>query len=472
MSESICPGCVQRDALIVTLRQRVADLERQVQDLQQRLGINASNSSIPPSANPPAAPPPVVKRPTGRKSGGQPGHKGHQRVRLPAQRVRHVIPLIPSHCEACHAALPQQPSATDPDPVWHQFAELPKVQAVITEFQGHARTCLCCGHVTRESIPAEIRAHAFGPRLAAVMSYLSGTQYVSQRGLEDVCEVVFGVPLSLGSVTVLQEQMSQALEPAHQQIAEEVRPAEVKNVDETGWKQAGDKRWLWAAVTATAALFVIHLKRGVVGLKALLGEAVQGLVCSDRWSAYLSIPVGRRQLCWAHLKRDFQAMVDRGGVAAKLGEELLEYTEMLFDLWYKVRDGTRSRRWLKRQIDDWLRAEVKGLLQRGAACSCAKTAGVCGEILKLEPALWTFAAHVGLEPTNNAAERALRPAVIKRKRSFGCHSEAGCRFVERLFSVTATLRLRQQPVLDYLVEALVAHRHGLPAPKLPVALEA
>jgi transposase len=470
MSEPSCPGCAQRDAFIATLQQRVADLERQLRDLQERLAINASNSSLPPSANPPSAPRPVVKTPTGRKTGGQPGHPGTQRTRLPRARVQHLIPLVPSHCAACHTPLPAQPSAGDPEPVWHQFAELPKVSAVVTEFQGHARTCLCCGHVTRESIPAEIRAHAFGPRLAAVLSYLSGSQYVSQRGLGDVCEVVFGVPLSLGSVTTLQEQMGQALEPAHREIAAEVRPAPVKNVDETGWKQAGSKRWLWAAVTAHAALFVIHLRRGVVGLKALLGETARGLIGSDRWSAYQSIPVERRQLCWAHLRRDFQAMIDRGGAAAAVGGELLFHAEMLFSPWYKVRDGTRRRRWLRRQVDGWLRAEVRSLLERGAACGCAKTAGVCAEILKLEPALWTFARHEGLEPTNNAAERALRPAVIKRKRSFGCHSEAGCRFVERLLSVTATLRLRRRAVLDYLVEALVAHRHGLPAPGLPAAL--
>jgi len=438
--------------------------------LKQRLGLNASNSSLAPSANPPAAPPPVVKKPTGRKSGGQPGHPGHQRRRLPAARVQHVIALVPSHCEACHAPLPQQPSPADPEPVWHQFAELPKVSAVVTEFQGHARTCPGCGHVTRESIPAAIRAQAFGPRLAAVLSYLSGTHYASQRGLEDAAAVVFGVPLSLGSVTALQEQMSQALAPAHQEIAAEVRPAPVKNVDETGWKQAGEKRWLWAAVTTTAALFVIHLRRGVVGLKALLGEAVQGLIGSDRWSAYQAIPVERRPVCWAHLRRDFQAMIDRGGAAKAIGEDLLFHAAMLFSMWYQVRDGTRRRRWLRRQIEGWLRAEVQRLLERGVACDCVKTAGVCAEILKLEPALWTFARHEGVEPTNNAAERALRPAVLKRKRSFGCQSAAGCRFVERLLSVTQTLRLRQRCVLDYLVEALVAHRHDLPAPKLPVAL--
>jgi transposase len=230
--------------------------------------------------------------------------------------------------------------------------------------------------------------------------------------------------------------MSQALLPAHQQIAGEVRPAPSKNVDETGWKQAGGKRWLWVAVTATATLFVIALRRGAVGLKALLGEAVRGLVTSGRWSAYGSIPVERRQL---------------------------------FDRWHQLRRGELSRRKFAAWVEAECRPRVRRWLELGAESGCARTAATCAEVLKLEPALWTFARVKGVEPTNNAAERALRPAVIKRKRSFGCHSEAGCRFVERLLSVTQTLRQRQRPVLDYLVEALTAHRHGLPAPELPTA---
>jgi transposase len=155
-----------------------------------------------------------------------------------------------------------------------------------------------------------------------------------------------------------------------------------------------------------------------------------------------------------------------------VGKERLFLTDVLFALWYKVRDGTRSRRWLWGQVEGRLRAEVRGWLERGAGCGSAKTAGVCQEVLKLEPTLWTFTRVAGVEPTNDAAERALRPAVLKRKRSFGCSGADGCRFVERLFSVTHTLRLRQRPILDYLVGALVAHRHGLPAPQLPAAARA
>jgi transposase len=466
MSETTCPGCLERDAVIATLLQRVQDLEQRVRELEGRLGQNASNSSVPPSANPPSAPKPVVKMRSGRQTGGQPGHPGHQRQRLPRERVDHLIPLIPTRCECCSAPLPQQPSPGDPEPVWHQFAELPRVAAVVTEFQGHARTCPDCGHLTREAIPAEIRAQAFGPRLAAVLSYLGGCQHVSQRGLEDVVEMVFGIPTSLGTVATLQGQMSEALEAPHREIAAEVRPAAAKNVDKTGWKEAGKKRWLWAAVTASAALFVIHARRGADGLRALLGEALGGLISSDRWSAHLGVPLQRRQICWSHLRRDFQGMVDRGGDGEEVGRGLLEQTRVLFGLWYQVRDGTRSRAWLARQLERRVRPEVRALLQQGAGCGCAKTAGMCAEILKVEAGLWTFAHHDGLEPTNNAAERALRPAVVWRKKSYGCHSEDGCRFVERLLSVTQTLRLLGRPVLEYLVEALDAHRCGLPIPQL------
>jgi transposase len=255
------------------------------------------------------------------------------------------------------------------------------------------------------------------------------------------------------------------LAPAHAAAAEAVRRAPCTNTDETGWKQAGKLCRLWTAVTPGVAYFLIHARRGAAGLTALLGETITGVVTSDRWSAYHRLAVYRRQLCWAHLIRDFQAVVDRGGPSKALGEQLLCLAEDVFHRWYRVRDGTLRRASLRTYIGSqrpWLR----DLLASGMRSRCAKTAAFCGNLLEREPALWTFVRVEGVEPTNNAAERALRPAVLWRRRSFGCHSAAGCRFVERMLTVVQTLRLQERGVIDYLVEAISAHRQGLTAPNL------
>jgi hypothetical protein len=155
------------------------------------------------------------------------------------------------------------------EPTWHQVIELPRVAAVLTEFQGHARTCPCCSHVTREAIPAEITADAFGPRLGATMNYLAGSQHVSQRGLEEIAEDLFGVPVSLGSVGTMQQDISGALEVPHQQIGEEVRQEPYKNVDGANWKHQSRLCWLWVATTNFASYFLVHSHRGQDELETL-----------------------------------------------------------------------------------------------------------------------------------------------------------------------------------------------------------
>ena len=460
-----CPGCQQRDETIAELRLRLTALEARVRDLEDQLGRNATNSSLPPSANPPGAPKLPPKKPTGRKTGARPGHPAHLRRRLPPERLQHTRDFVPRHCQRCRAPLPPGPAADDPEPTWHQVAELPRLAAEVTEYRGHFRTCPGCGTRNHAAIPAELKAHSVGPRLAATLSYLAGRHHLSQRGLEELAEEVFDVPLSLGTVGHLAEQASAALAPAHAEAVQAVREAAVKNVDETSWKLAGGRCWLWAAATATVAAFVIHARRSVAGLTALLGEAVRGIVASDRWSAYQRVPLRRWQVCWAHLVRDFQAMVDRADAGSPIGEELLCCAEELFTWWHRVRDGTLSRATLRRYVAE-LRPWVRSQLEAGRACGCAKTAGTCRELLAVEPALWTFVRVEGVEPTNNHIERLLRPAVLWRKRSLGSQSELGCRWVERLLTVVQTRRLQGRPVLDYLYEALVAHRAGLPAPKL------
>ena len=244
--------------------------------------------------------------------------------------------------------------------------------------------------------------------------------------------------------------------------------APAKNVDETSWKVAGKLRWLWTAVTATVVCFRIHGHRGRDGLAALLGDDPLGIITSDRWSAYTRIHLFRRQVCWAHLRRDFRAMIDRGGGGVAIGHQLLCFAEDLF-LWsHRVRDGTLRRASLRTYVDE-MRPAFRDVLADGTVCGCAKTATVCANLLALEPALWTFTRRADVEPTNNAAERAIRPAVLWRKRSFGCHSEAGCRFVERMLTVVQTLKCQTRPVFAFLVDSLAAHRSGRPAPNVLAA---
>ena len=384
MDEVSCPGCRQRDDIIARLQQQLATLTDRVRILQEQLARNACNSALPPSANPPQAPKPVVKQPSGKKPGGQPGHPPTLQRRLPPERLGQVIPLVPATCRRCGHPLPQEAGADDPQPSWHQVAELPALIAQVTEYQGHARTCPACQTVTRAAIPADICRHSFGPNLAATLAYLVGCHRRSRRGVEEIAQAVFDVPLSLGSVCHWQEQMSQALAPAHAEAVAAVPAAEVKHAEETSWRQAGNKRWLWLAATATVAAFVVHARRSLAGLQALLAEAITGIVIGDRCKVYEVLPDGRRQLCWAHRIRDFRALSERRGVSRRIGEDLLAWEE----------------------------------------------------------SLWTFAFVQGVEPTNNRAERVLGGAVLWRKGSLGSSSEGGCRFVERILTVVQTLRCR------------------------------
>jgi transposase len=283
MDEATCPGCRKRDEIIARLQERLATLEQRVRTLEEQLGKNASNSSLPPSANPPQPPKPVVKQPSGKKPGAQPGHPPTLQQRLPPERLHQIIPFVPAACRRCGHPLPQQAQAHDPEPSWHQLAELPQLAAQVTEYQGHARTCPACQTVTHAAIPADVCRHSFGPRLAATLAYLVGCHRVSRRGVEEIAQAVFDVPVSLGSICHVEEQMSQALAPAHAEAVQAVQAAEVKHADETSWRQAGKRRWLWLAATATVAAFVVHGRRSLAGLQALLGEVIAGIIVSDRW---------------------------------------------------------------------------------------------------------------------------------------------------------------------------------------------
>jgi transposase len=459
MESPACPGCVAREA-------RIAELEQRVAGLEARLNTNTTNSNISPANNPLGAPKLPGKKKSRRKRGAQKGHRPHLKQLLPPQRVDKTFEFTPEQCRNCQTALPREAGPNDPPPTRHQVVELPAIVALVTEYQGHRRCCPECGEVTHEPIPRDLLARCTGPRLSAALSYLSGCHGISKRGVEEIAEQLFDAPVSLGTVVNLEQEMSAALAAPHQEALASVRAANVKHADETSWKLRGKLCWLWTAATASVVAFVIHSKRSALGLTALLGLEIQGLVCSDRWKVYERLPPERRQLCWAHLKRDFQKIKDGGGPSAFVGRRGGRLVKEVFAAWHKFREGLVTRAQLQAVMEPLENRLQRLLLEGEHLGEDPSVATFCKNVLDVEPALWNFVRVEGVEPTNNFMERLLRRAVLWRKRSFGCWSPAGCRFVERILTVVQTRRLQGKNVLEYLHAALQAHRAGEPCPNL------
>jgi transposase len=443
-------------AYIRYLEARIGHLETRLAELEARLNQNSSNSSRPPSSDPPAAKPAPPQKRTGKRRGGQPGHPKRTRPTLPPDVV---VELRAEACGRCAHPL----SGTDPDPLRHQVLELPPVRPHVTEYRRHRLTCPNCRRVNCPALPAGVRG-GYGPRVEAACAVLTGAYRVGKRGVARLMGDLFGVPISPAAVCDLQHRTAAALAPvaaaAHAHAID--KPA---NVDETGWRQGRTRAWLWVAVTACVTVFLIRLSRGRKVLAELI-PGTAGVLTTDRYPAYDHLPTDRRQVCWAHLRRDFQAMIDRGNDGRPIGEQLLALADDLLGAWKRVRDGTLTHRRFVSHHLGGIRAGVYVTLQRGRGCRCAKTAGVCRELLARIDALYTFASVPGVEPTNNAAERALRHAVCWRKTSSGTDSATGSRFVERVLTAVASCRQQGRDVLAFLTDAIQAARTGGTAPSL------
>lgn len=460
----------EQATVIAALQEQVAALQRENAELRARLGQNSSNSSRPPSSDLPGARPAAKRPPSGRRAGGQPGHPGHQRTLLPVDEVDRVIPLVPAVCRHCGEVLAATASRGDPADERQQVTELPPPRAEVTEYQLAARRCRGCGTVTRAHRPAEVGASAFGPRLQALVALLSGRYRLSRREVVQLMGDVWGAEVALGSVVELEQATSAALAPIVAEVRAVAQQASVANLDETSWREGRRRAWLWVMVTALLTVFRVDQTRSGQVARELLGPTWQGIVGSDRFAGYAWLEVPWRQVCWAHLKRDFQQLVDWGGAAAPIGTAALAIEQQVFEVWHRFRAGALDRATLQAELDP-VRLELRALLRAGATSEHAKTAGRCAELLRLWPALWSFARYAGVEPTNNAAEQALRPAVLWRKGSFGTHSPAGSRFAERLLTVSATCRQQGRELLGFLVAANQAARLGTLPPSLIPAIQ-
>lgn len=447
-------------AVIEKLEQTVSALEERVRELEARLAQNSTNSSQPPSSDGPG----VVReprKPTGKKRGGQKGHRGHHRERLPAERVDEVVTHRASECGHCGHDLAGAEEARPAQA--HQVVDLPPVRARVVEHRMVCVRCPKCQKLTRGALPAEVGGKHFGPRLASLGSLLVGHYRLSRRAAVDLLGRLLDVPApSLGSTEAFTQESSAALAGAYAGIEDRVRRSEWAGVDETPWKECGRKRWLWVAVTKTATLFHLGASRGSKELRGFLGEDFSGSVSSDRWCAYQIYT--RRQLCWAHLVRSFRRLGLRGGKAAPFAEAGEKLCAEVFSAHRWMQEGGHGRDRLQSRVRP-LQARMRQLVEAGEKSGNKGVAGTSRNLLRLWPSLWTFLDEP-VELTNNAAERALRPAVLWRKNCFGSQSRTGMRYAERILSVSATCRQQGIHPLDFIALSISALRSGTSAPEI------
>jgi transposase len=445
-----------RDAL----EARVAALEALVQALQEQLNQTSRYSSRPPASDPPQHDRP--RRPRSQRwRGGQPGHPGHTRTLIPVDAVQEVVVIKPEQCLHCDAPL----RGDDPKPWRHQVIELPPIKPVVTEYQWHQLVCAACGEVTRAPWPEGVPSGTYGPGIQATVALCTGAYRLSKRTTQQAMDEVFGVPMSVGTISQLERATTAAVAAPVEEARTYVHEQAVAHLDETSWRQGGKRAWLWVAVTSWVTVFLVRMSRGGPVARELLGETFAGILVTDRYSAYNWYPVRWRQLCWAHLLRDFEAMRAREGRSEEIGEALLAQAHQMFTWWHRVREGTLRRSTFRSYMSS-LRRDVERLLEAGSRCGMRETAGTCRDILKRREALWTFVQVAGVEPTNNAAERSIRPGVLWRKGSVGTQSAAGARFVESMLTVVSTLKQQQRNVLAYLTAACEAALRGEAAPSL------
>lgn len=449
--------------------------------LQEHSQQSSRNSSWPPSKDKPQHQRPRRQRATGRQPGGQPGHPGVTRPLVPVEDLTTPpVAVLPETCPCGHAFDADAPLTGDP--YRHQVFEIPPITPTLTEYQLHHRTCPDCGATVRAAHPAGVPTLTLGPHVQAVITVLTGQYHLAKRAVTRLLRDLFGIPASAATVCAVEAAISRVLAGPVADVRTAVAQAPSKCIDESGWRQRRDpdpdqpvtptlkRPWLWSVTTPEATVYLIRRGRNQTVARALLGldadaTDYDAIVTSDRAGAYTFLPLSARQLCWAHLDRDFLAVSERTDpIAARIGTALLDQTALLFAAWHRYRDGLLPFAALGETLAP-VRAAVLDLLREGHHAD-DKTKTFCHNLREVEPALWTFLRVEGVEPTNNAAERAQRKGVMKRDRTFGTQSSAGSRFVERILTTVATCQQQGVNALTYLKTAMLAHLTGTEIPPL------
>ncbi|KGP62141.1 hypothetical protein EP47_08460 [Legionella norrlandica] len=429
------------------LAQIIIELKEENARLKEQLNINSKNSSLPPSRD--LKKKKQNKPKSGRTRGGQLGHKGHQRALVPMEQVNSVIVCPPrSHCD-CGKALKILEQFQR-----HQVFEVPTPRYEVIEYQLQTGCCSACRRRYQGNLPTGVSRKGFGARAQAMVSLLTSKYRLSKRLVHAWFSDVYQMPICLGSVSNIEYTVSQSLEQTHEEIKTQVQSSVAIHLDETGHKECHQNGWAWIMSTQEATYFKLERSRGRKIAKGLIGDFRNHIYVTDRYSAYDFLPDKNRQVCWAHLKRDFQKISERPGVPGKIGTKLLKAYEHLFKFWKTEYDSNTL--WFKkpRKRLRYFKAKMLRHLREGSRCTHKATVRTCTNILESVDSLWNFFEIPNVPPTNNHAERQLRPLVISKKLTFGTQSGRGSRFIERIFSVVATCKQQQKDVLVFIMEAL------------------
>jgi transposase len=462
--EAVITKLLEMDAQIQELSNLILKLKKKIASLTQ----NSTNSSKPPSSDGPGVNRYPKKHPSGKKQGAQPGHKGVKRELLPAEEMDKIHDIYPDSCSHCQHPFSPEEKIPSSSPLRHQTFDLPVIVPIKEEYRCHTIRCQC-GHQTSADLPPEVAQSNFGPRAHAAIGYLGTVHNASIRATTEIMETLFGLDISTGAVCRAAERVSEACVPVVNVIKRYTAQALYLNIDETGWKNKKERHYLWALVSPITVLFVIAASRGAKVLKEVLGEAFLGIIISDDHSAYRSYhKKGIRQLCWAHIIRKLKALKEgRGSPDAYLfAKNMLAEVGRIFSIRHAFPDSGCSRQqlWLATAL---IRGRMKNLCRRYINSEDKDVRTRAKRLLDNWEHLFTFLKVEGVEPTNNIAERALRPLVQKRKLCFGSQSEWGERFVERLFTVTRTCQLQGVNSFQFLADLMTATFKGQTLPSLP-----
>ncbi len=433
---------------------KLLSFDEHIRQLEQSIAAltrNSTNSSRPPSSDPPGGKKDKRKTKSKRKQGGQPGHKGKNRKLLPSEEMDQIHDIFPERCDNCQKSLSQTLVNPLAQPVRHQVFDLPEIIPTKEEYRCHSLICQC-GHSTAAPLPPHVAQSSFGPRTHSAIAYLASVHRVTRRGIADIMQSLFGITISTGAICNTARRVSNACLPVVGAITQYAASALTLNIDETGWKHKGERRYLWTFVAPGGVLFHISPSRGAKVLREVLGKSFGGVITSDDHSAYASYQKnGLRQLCWAHIIRKLKALKeDRSSTHAYcFARNMLADIGAIFSCWHSFQKSPKPREQLWVDTEP-MRRRMHDFCVIFRYSSDQRVQTRTKRLLDNWQHLFTFLERDGVQPTNNRAERAIRPAVQWRKICFGSQSHIGEQFTERLLTVVRTCQMRGINAFEFL----------------------